>query len=284
MLEIRSVKKSFQLKRNRKAPAAATDPREEGDLFHALRNVDFSLPRGAILGLLGANGAGKTTLMRILGTSLHPTSGSVSLLGFDSVRDANEVRKRVGFLSGNTGLYGDLNAEKLLQYFGRLYGIPEGKLKVKIDALCEELEIREFAHRRIDTLSSGMKQRVSIARSLVHSPEFIIFDEPTTGLDVPTAQIVLNVVEQCRNSSKSVIFSTHHMHEVEKLCDQVALIHQGSLRFFGTVEQMKRKTNCLHLDDAYLAITGEGTAGSTVPFNQPGTDPAQPAKLTSALR
>jgi sodium transport system ATP-binding protein len=206
---------------------------------------------------LGANGAGKTTLMRILGTSLKPTSGTVNLLGFDSVNDANEVRRRIGFLSGNTGLYNNLNPEELLNFFGRLYGISPSKLKFNIDMLFTELEIKEFAHRRIENLSTGMKQRVSIARSLIHSPELIIFDEPTTGLDVPTAQIILSYIEKCKNTTKSVIFSTHHMHEVEKLCDQVVLIHKGFIRFYGTVEQMKKQTNCTHLDDAYLTLTGE---------------------------
>lgn len=268
MLEIRSVRKTFALKRGKKGRAVSADPREEGKFFHALQKVDFSLSRGSILGLLGANGAGKTTLMRILGTSLQPTAGTVTLSGFDSVKDANEVRRRVGFLSGTTGLYSHLSADELLHFFGRLYGISEGELKVRIEALFEELEIKEFAHRRIETLSAGMKQRISIARSLIHSPEFIIFDEPTTGLDVPTSQIVLNYIEKCKDSSKSVIFSTHHMHEVEKLCDQVVLIHQGMVRFFGTVEQMKRKTNCAHLDDAYLTITGEREGKIKQPFEQ----------------
>ncbi|MFZ6658994.1 ABC transporter ATP-binding protein [Undibacterium sp. TJN19] len=257
MLEVSAVRKTFSLKQDKKKGEGNIDPREEGDSFHALRKVDFSVPKGTILGLLGANGAGKTTLMRILATSLKPTSGTVKLLGFDSVNDANEVRRRIGFLSGNTGLYNHLNSEELLNFFGRLYGIPKDELKFKIETLFEELEIKEFSHRPIGTLSAGMKQRISIARSLVHSPEFIIFDEPTTGLDVPTAQIVLSYIEKCKSSSKSVIFSTHHMHEVEKLCDQVVLIHKGLLRFSGTVAQMKLQTNCNHLDDAYLNITGE---------------------------
>jgi len=268
MLEIQELKKTFELKNGKRAPTGRVDPREEGKSFHALRKVDLSLPQGKILGLLGANGAGKTTLMRILATSLRPTSGTVTLLGYDAVKDANEVRRRVGFLSGTTGLYGNLSAIKILTYFGRLYGMPDNELKVKIESLLEELDIKEFAHRRVDTLSVGMKQRISIARSLVHSPELIIFDEPTTGLDVPTAQVVLSFIEKCRNSSKTVIFSTHHMHEVEKLCDQVVLIHEGMVRFSGTVEQMKRKANCVHLDDAYLALTGKGGANTRVPIAQ----------------
>ncbi|MBL8300774.1 MAG: ABC transporter ATP-binding protein [Rhodanobacteraceae bacterium] len=256
MLEVNAVGKAFPVKPEKKRDGVA-DPREQGKLFHALRNVQFSLKKGVILGLLGANGAGKTTLMRILATSLKPTSGSVSLLGFDIVKDAEEVRKRIGFLSGSIGLYGRLNAEELLEFYGKLYGLTAPVINARIAALIDELEIGSFAHRRIETLSAGMKQRVSIARSLIHSPEFIIFDEPTTGLDVPTAQVILGYIESCRHSGKSIIFSTHHMHEVEKLCDQVVLIHQGANCFHGSVEEMKRTTNCVHLDDAYLTLTGE---------------------------
>jgi sodium transport system ATP-binding protein len=261
MLEVQSLGKVFPSRQDKKKKNTdGRDPREEGGCFHALRRVDISLPRGRILGLLGANGAGKTTLMRILATSLKPSSGSVNLLGFDVVRDANEVRKRVGFLSGNTGLYNRLNAEELLQFYGRLYGIAEDELRSRVAVLLEELEIKEFSHRRIDNLSTGMKQRISIARSLIHSPEFIIFDEPTTGLDVPSAQIILNYIERYRDLGRSVIFSTHHMHEVEKLCDEVVLISKGVTCFYGTVKEMKQQTHCTHLADAYLALTGEDFA------------------------
>jgi sodium transport system ATP-binding protein len=261
MLEVKSLGKTFATQRDkRQKNGSGADPREEGNLFHALRKVEFVLPRGAILGLLGANGAGKTTLMRLLATSLKPTSGAVNLLGFDLVRDADEIRRRVGFLSGSTGLYNHLNATELLTFYGRLYGLGEEQLLARIKTLFEELEIREYAHRRIENLSAGMKQRVSIARSLVHSPEFIIFDEPTTGLDVPSAQVILSHMEKYRASGRSIIFSTHHMHEVERLCDQVVLIHQGLTCFNGTVEEMKGSARCSRLDEAYLVLTGEDSS------------------------
>ena len=268
MLEVNSLGKTFSLKRQKSRGAQGKDSREQGTLFHALRNISFTLRRGTILGLLGANGAGKTTLMRILATSVKPTLGSVTLLGFDVVRDAGEVRKRIGFLSGGTGLYNRLSARELLNFYGRLYGLSREQLEPRIEALIDELGISAFAHRHIDSLSSGMKQRISIARSLIHSPELIVFDEPTTGLDVPSAQIILSYIQSCRSSGKSIIFSTHHMHEVEKLCDEVVLIQEGVSRFHGTVGQMKSRTGCVHLDDAYLAITGEGIAGG-----MPDADP-----------
>ncbi len=258
MLEVNSVGKVFPTKRDKKRDLSAIDPREQGTGFHALRNVTFTLKEGCILGLLGANGAGKTTLMRVLATSLRPSTGTITLDGFDLVRDAAKVRRSIGFLSGSIGLYNNLNAEELLRFYGSLYGLAETEVESRIDTLLSELEIRDFAHRRIDNLSAGMKQRVAIARSLIHSPKFIIFDEPTTGLDVPTAQIVLDYIKICRDAGRSVIFSTHHMHEVEKLCDQVVLVHEGVSCFRGTIAQMKQKTNCVNIDDAYLALTGEG--------------------------
>jgi sodium transport system ATP-binding protein len=263
MLEVNTLGKSFPLKRQKSRGPHEPDPREQGAVFHALRDVSLSLRKGTILGLLGANGAGKTTLMRILATSLKPTSGSATLFGLDIVKDADEVRKRIGFLSGGTGLYDRLSPRELLEFYGSLYGLSRERLESRIKALIEELGIGGFDHRRIETLSSGMKQRVSIARSLIHSPELIIFDEPTTGLDVPSAQITLSYIASCRSSGKSVIFSTHHMHEIEKLCDEVVLIQEGISCFQGTVEQMKSSTNCVHLDDAYLAITrGKGMSSS----------------------
>lgn len=262
MLEVNSIGKSFPLKRQKSRVARETDPREQGAVFHALRDVSFSLRNGIIMGLLGANGAGKTTLMRILATSLKPTSGTATLFGLDIVKDADEVRKRIGFLSGGTGLYDRLSPRELLEFYGSLYGLSGERLRSRIETLIEELGIGGFDHRRIESLSSGMKQRVSIARSLIHSPDLIIFDEPTTGLDVPSAQITLSYIETCRSSGKSVIFSTHHMHEVEKLCDEVVLIHEGISCFRGTVGQMKSSTNCVHLDDAYLALT-RGKGGSS---------------------
>jgi sodium transport system ATP-binding protein len=277
MLEVRSLGKAFPL-RHAARHSDRADPREEGKRFHALRQVDFTLREGVILGLLGANGAGKTTLMRILGTSLRPTSGSVTLFGNDIVKEAAEVRKRIGFLSGATGLYHRLNARELLTFYGQVYRLAPDALEARIATLFEELEIRDFAHRRIETLSAGMKQRVSIARSLLHSPRFIIFDEPTTGLDVPTAQVILTHIERCRDLGCTVIFSTHHMHEVEKLCDEVVLIHKGVTCFNGTVEEMKRTTHCSHLDDAYLTLTGEGPNPGVFTARSPQRSLRQPVE------
>ena len=265
MIEIAQLSKTFAIpKKKRKQAGTSLDPREDGTCFRALADITFTARSGRITGLLGSNGAGKTTLLRILATSLQPTTGTATIDGFDVVKESMEVRRTVGFLSGNTGLYGRLNPRELLTFFGRMYEIPAAALKQRIDDLFDELQITSFAHRRCDQLSAGMKQRVSIARSLIHRPGVIIFDEPTTGLDVSTAQGILGYVEQCRDAGKTILFSTHHMHEVEKLCDWVIIIRQGRMCFEGTVEQMREVSGQTHLDDAYLTLSGEAGAKTSI--------------------
>jgi sodium transport system ATP-binding protein len=265
MIEIEQLGKVFDLpKKKRRKADAASDPREDGKRFHALTDVSFTARNGKITALLGSNGAGKTTLLRILATSLKPTTGSVRIDGLNLVDAAMQVRRRVGFLSGNTGLYGRLNPREVLTFFGRMYEIPAADLERRIDDLFEELQIASFAHRRCDQLSAGMKQRVSIARSLIHRPSVIIFDEPTTGLDVSSAQGILGYVAQCRDAGKTILFSTHHMHEVEKLCDWVVILRYGRKCFEGTVAQMRAVSGELHLDDAYLVLSGESGGKTSI--------------------
>jgi sodium transport system ATP-binding protein len=274
MIEILQVSKTFPIpKRKRKKGHAEGDPREVGDSFHVLTDISFTAGAGKITGLLGSNGAGKTTLLRILATSLKPTSGTATIDGIDIVKGARDVRRKIGFLSGNTGLYRRLNPRELLTFFGRMYEIPEAKLEPRIDDLLRELQLSPFAHRHCDLLSAGMKQKVSIARSLIHNPSVIIFDEPTTGLDVSSAQVILGHIEQCRDAGKTILFSTHHMHEVEKLCDWVVIMRHGKKCFEGTVEQMRELSGQAHLDDAYLVLSGEG-----------GTKPGIASTLTVSRR
>lgn len=259
MIEVKALSKTFSIPKRKKSGKVGEDidPRESGKTFNALAGISFVSKSGEILGLLGPNGAGKTTLLRILSTALQPSSGTCVVHGADIVRDPLEVRRKIGFLSGNTGLYGRLSAREILEYFGKLHQVPKDKLSRRIEELFQVLEISSFAHRRTDTLSAGMKQKVNIARTLVHDPEVIVFDEPTTGLDVHAAQTILAFIERFKQSGKSVIFSTHHMHEVERLCDRVVLIHQGQLRFEGSVAQMKSQAQRTHLDEAFLTLIGQ---------------------------
>jgi sodium transport system ATP-binding protein len=267
MLEVEAVRKSFRVSeprwpwsRRAKGVEPKADPRRDGAWFHAVREVSFTARGGQVLGLLGPNGAGKTTLMRVLATALVPSAGAVRVDGVDLVDEPNRVRRKLGFLSGDTGLYERLTPREVLRYFGRLYGMAQADggraLEARIAALSATLEMDGFLGRRCGALSTRMKQRVSIARALLHDPEVVIFDEPTTGLDVAAAETILGLVERCRAEGKTVILSTHHMHEVERLCDAVVLIHEGLTKFAGTVEAMRAAGGGGALDRAFLTLVG----------------------------
>lgn len=266
MLEVVGLSKSFRLAEprwrwpRRAAVELAVDSRRDRAWFHAVRDVSFKARGGEVLGLLGPNGAGKTTLMRVLATALVPTRGTARFDGVDLATDPIAVRRKLGFLSGDTGLYERLTPREVLRYFGRLYGMDRGRLDSRIAELAETLGMGDFMERRCGALSTGMKQRVSIARALLHDPEVVIFDEPTTGLDVAAAETILKLVEKCRREGKTVILSTHHMHEVERLCDSVVLIHEGTTRFAGTVDAMREAGGGGALDQAFLSLVGVGRA------------------------
>ena len=185
----------------------------------AVDHVSFTCQPGQNYGLLGANGAGKTTTLRLLATLLQPTSGSATLGGHDAATAGEAVRATVGFLATSTALYGRLTAREMITYFGRLNSLADPEIAARIQRLVAELDMAEFIDRRCDKFSTGMKQKTSIARTLIHDPAVMIFDEPTLGLDVMTARAIVKFVRECRNRGKTVIYSTHVMSEVEKLCD-----------------------------------------------------------------
>ncbi len=226
-------------------------------LIRAVDRVSFACQPGQIFGLLGANGAGKTTTLRLLGTLLEPTLGRATVAGFDIQTQPQEVRRRIGFLSNGTALYGRLTAREMLEYFGRLNGIAGEALRSRVEELLDRLEIREFQHGRCDKLSTGQKQRVSIARSIIHRPPVMIFDEPTTGLDVMTSQTIMAFIEQCRDDGLTVVYSTHIMSEVERLCDSVAIVHRGKIAAEGTVRDLRERTGEQALEKAFLKIVSE---------------------------
>jgi len=222
--------------------------------FRAVDAVSFRCQPGQIFGLLGVNGAGKTTCLRLLSTILRPTAGTARVAGHDIVAAPQQVRARVGFLSTATALYDRLTARELVEYFGRLNGLAENLLRERVDSLFTLLEMQEFRDRRCAKLSTGMKQKVSIARALVHDPAVMIFDEPTLGLDVLTARTIVGFIRDCRARGKTVIFSSHVMSEVEKLCDQVAIIHDGRIRAEGTVAQLRERAGLTDLEDIFVKI------------------------------
>ncbi len=222
--------------------------------------VSFKVEPGRIYGLLGANGAGKTTTLRMLATLLKPTSGTAVVAGYDVVREPDKVRANVGFLAASTALYDRLTAREMISYFGRLNGLDEASLRARVRLLADELEMHDFLDRRCEKLSTGMKQKTSIARTLVHDPQVMIFDEPTVGLDVMTARSIVRFVRECRGRGKTVIYSTHVMSEAEKLCDVVGIIHEGALRAEGTIEELKARTGETDLEECFVKIACPGEA------------------------
>jgi len=242
MIEARGLSKRFHDKKR-------------GEI-RAVENVSFSCKPGQIYGLLGANGAGKTTTLRMLATILEPTEGTAVICGYDVVDDPEKVRANVGFLSTATALYPRLTAQELVEYFGRLNGLDEATLKSRVDDIFNRLDMNGFRDRRCDKLSTGMKQKTSIARTLVHDPPVMVFDEPTTGLDVMTARTIIGFIADCRDRGKTVIFSTHIMSEVERLCDHVGIIHDGKLLEEGTVPELRTKYSEHNLEEIIVKVVG----------------------------
>jgi sodium transport system ATP-binding protein len=224
--------------------------------IRAVDDVSFTCRPGRIYGLLGANGAGKTTTLRLLATLLRPTAGGATVGGFDIAADPERVRASVGFLATSTALYGRLTARETITYFGRLNGLSAAAVAERIARLADELDLHEFLDRRVEKFSTGMKQKTSIARTLVHDPAVLIFDEPTIGLDVMTARNIVRFVRDCRARGKTVIYSTHVMSEVEKLCDIVGIIHHGRLVAEGSLAELGERYGVQDMEEIFIRAVG----------------------------
>lgn len=222
--------------------------------IRAVDNVSFVCKPGQIYGLLGANGAGKTTTLRMLATILEPTDGTAIVCGHDVIDQPQKVRANVGFLSTATALYPRLTSQEMVEYFGRLNGIDEKSLKVRVDGIFSRLDMNSFRDRRCDKLSTGMKQKTSIARTLIHDPQVMIFDEPTLGLDIMTARTIIDFIRECRQRGKTVIFSTHIMSEVEKLCDTIGIIQSGKLLAEGSLAELRDLYHEQDLEEIFVKI------------------------------
>lgn len=218
----------------------------------AVDHVSLSVHEGEVLGLLGPNGAGKTTLLRMLATMIRPTSGACDVNGYSAAGSFDALRAHIGFLSGNTKLYGRLTGRELLRYFGKLYGMPATAIARRTQELVELLDMGTFISQRCDTLSTGQSQRVSIARVILHDPKILILDEPTLGLDIMTSASILEFISAARARGHAIIFSTHHMSDAELLCDRVALMHKGRIMACDTKEALYAASGCTNLHDAFL--------------------------------
>lgn len=225
-------------------------------VIKAVDGVSLEARPGEVFGLLGVNGAGKTSVLRMLSTVLKPTEGRADVLGHDVVAQPEKVRGLIGFMSTSTALYGRLTPREILQYFGGLYGLEGARLKERVEFASQKMNLAEFMDRLCDKLSTGQKQRVSIARTILHDPPVLFFDEPTSGLDVVTSQSVMQFIEEARSQGKTIVFSTHIMSEVERLCDRVAIIHEGVVRGEGSVEMLKQSQDASTLEQAFLKMVG----------------------------
>ena len=209
-------------------------------LVHAVEEVSFEARPGEVLGLLGPNGAGKTTTMRMLCTVLKPTGGTATIAGHDVATAPQEVRRSIGFMSANTGVYDRMSAWEMVEYFGKLYGMADDALRQRQEAVFADLHMNDFRDLLGAKMSTGMRQKVSFARAIIHDPPVLIFDEPTSGLDVLVARAVMKSIERLRELGKCVVFSTHIMREVERLCDRVAVVARGRVLACGTLAELRQ--------------------------------------------
>jgi len=229
--------------------------RKKGDI-PAVRGISFTCKPGQVFGLLGRNGAGKTTTLRMLATILSPTGGTATVAGFDITQKPAEVRRRIGYLSGETKLYDRLTGRELLSYFGALAGMTKGSMEARLRELTEPFGLSDLLDKRVGRMSTGMRQRLSIARVVFHDPEVLIFDEPTAGLDVIGARNVLNLIQELKGKGRTVIFSTHIMTEAERICDEIAIIERGSLLAEGPLETVRRRSSGSSLEDVFVDVVG----------------------------
>jgi len=224
----------------------------------AVDSISFECREGEVFGLLGANGAGKTTTLRMLSTILAPSSGTANILGHDVVTDSQGVRKNLGFYSSTTALYPRLTARETIDFFARINQYPADRVKERVEYLIQRFGLAKYADARVEKLSSGMKQKVSIARTVAHDPLIVIFDEPTVGLDVLNALEVQESISELRSEGKTIIFSTHIMSEAERLCDRIAIIHGGRILASNTLAGLRESTGQHYLEDIFVLYVKAG--------------------------
>ena len=247
MISINNVSKKFVKNINKKDTKS----------FWADKDISFELEKGNILGVLGPNGAGKTTLLRMIAGIMEPTKGNVEIDGMNYKKDSIAIKKKIAYLSGNTKLYKDLSPVELLRICGEYYGVDEDVLDRRIKEIIKRFDMESFMHQRIEKLSTGQYQRVSIARCLVHNPDYYILDEATSGLDVISGKVIIDFIKEERNNGKGIIYSTHYMEEADSICDSIIMINKGSIIANGTSKELKNKTKTDNLRDTFFVLIEE---------------------------
>lgn len=246
MIEVKDLKKKF----------IRQDKNKKQTEFYAVDGVSFNTENGQVIGILGANGAGKTTLLRMLAGIMEQTSGMVEIDGQNYKKNPIEIKRKIGFLSGNTKLYNRLTPHELLQMCGKLYGIEENIVNQREKKILKLLNLEDLQNARIGNLSTGQTQRVGIARLLVHNPQYYILDEATTGLDIISSQIILDFIKDEKKKGKTILYSTHYMEEAENICDKVLMINKGKVIETGTPKEIMAKTSTTNLRDAFFKLIG----------------------------
>ena len=250
VLEVKDMKKTFSLSRKQRAIEKTDETKKV-----AVNNLSFTAYPGEIYGLLGPNGAGKTTCLRAISTLIKPDEGDVFVDGFSVREDSYEVRKRIGFLTSELKLEDHFSPNYLFDYFAKLHGLNEEETSIRKEELFARFGIEDFREVKVADLSTGMKQKASIAISLVHDPDFIIFDEPTNGLDILTAKSVTDYLVELRDMGKTVIVSTHILSVVEKICDRVGIIINGQMKWTDTLAQLHESEE--ELESLFFRLVAE---------------------------
>lgn len=231
----------------------------------ALNHVSLMIEKGETVGLIGENGAGKTTLLRTIATLLSPTKGKVQVNNNNTVLNPEKIKKDIGVLfGGETGLYDRLTAKENLEYFASLYGMSKHETKVRIDELAKMFGMSDYLKRKVGGFSKGMRQKVAIARTLIHDPNIILFDEPTTGLDITSSNVFRELVHQLKQEKKTIIFSSHIMEEISMLCDSVAMMHKGELVYHGYLDDLYETEESKDLNYIFMSklVRGGGKYAS----------------------
>jgi len=255
MINVKNLVKDFSLSRKQRRELG--DEYKDSKTLRAVDNISFECQPGRIFGLLGPNGAGKTTALRMIATMLKPTTGTIAVSGFNSVSDGQKVREKIGFMTGQTALYDRLTPTEMVKYIADLHGMDKATFLKRKENIFDILDMNSFADRRISRLSTGMKQKTSIARTIIHDPPVMVFDEPTSGLDIMTSRAIMDLIRSCREEGKTVIFSTHRMGEVNQVCDDIAIIYKGRFFYNDTLDKFKSEMTQPTFEDEFIYRVGE---------------------------